>query len=247
MRRSRCKRNQPQAGGGLGGTIRFSADPVNELVSNGVAWRAGGSCLAETRPGFLFGGVSARGLPGMSGGARRKGRKGAKKGKRSTRKDRKYVQSGGRYGADFSQADTIRGAYWSGSYMPVSSIGCEASRSAIPDSGAAGTLNSRSSELWSGPRLPAGQMGGGIITGAPITWPNHGAESGSPSEMIPTARYSQNVEAPIVSSAGTNIMVNTPINYPQMNPACLKTGGGRKSRRSSKKSKKSKKSRKVRR
>lgn len=242
MRRSRCKRNQPQAGGGLGGTIRFDADPVNELVSNGVAWRAGGSCLAETRPGFLFGGVSARGLPGMSGGARRKGRKGAKKGKRSTRKERKYIQSGGRYGADFSQADTISGTPSTGGYMPVSSIGCEKSFSTIPDSRAADTLNSRASELWNGPRLPAGQMGGGSITGAPITWPNHGAGSGSPSEICPTARYAQNVEAPIVSSAGTNIMVNTPINYPQMNPACLKTGGGRrKSRRSSKKSKKSRK------
>jgi hypothetical protein len=61
---------------------------------------------------------------------------------------------------------------------------------------------------------------------------------------VPTAGYAQNVEAPIVSAAGTNLMVNTPKNFSELAPACVKTGGGRRSRRASKKSKKTKKSRK---
>jgi hypothetical protein len=63
---------------------------------------------------------------------------------------------------------------------------------------------------------------------------------------VPRAGYAQNVEAPIVSAAGTNIMVNTPKNFAELAPACVKTGGGRRrSRRASKKSKKTKKSKKA--
>ena len=238
MRQTRCKRNQ--TGGGLGGVVLFNPDKVNEVVANGLAWKAGGSCLAETRPGYMLGGYPARGLPGMMGGARKKGRKG-RKGRKST--TRKYKQAGGRYGFDGSAAGLGGGAPWSGTYAPVERIACEASRSAIPDSGASGYLNTRDSYLWSGAKGTVGQMGGGAMTGAPITWPNHGGASGSPSEMVPTARYAQNVEPPILTAGGTYAMVNTPLRYTEMNPACLKTGGGRKgskSRRSSKKSKKSK-------
>ena len=162
---------------------------------------------------------------------------------------------GGRYGFDAGIASVIGGTPSTSGYAPVNSIPCEASRQTVPDSGAANNLNSRASYLWSGPNPGAGQMGGGV-TGAPldsafsmqtpssqvpITWPNHGAASGSPSEMVPTARYSVNSEPPITTGAGTNVSINTPINYPQMNPACLKTGGGKRKSRRHRKSKKSKK------
>jgi hypothetical protein len=265
MRKSRCKRNQ--RGGGLGGGWGFptSQSPILD-ISNPLIAPSIGNCRAvpdAQRPGFLIGGVTPRGLPGMSGGKRsKKHRKASKKHRKVNRKStRKYSQAGGRYGFDAGLASVVGGTPSTSGYAPITSIPCEASRQTIPDSGAAGTLNSRASYLWSGPNPGAGQMGG-ALSGAPldsaysvqtpsgqvpITWPNHGAASGSPSEMVPTSRYSVNSEPGIPTAAGTLVSVNTPINYPQMNPACLKTGGGyrkgKKSRRN-KKSRKSKKSRK---
>jgi hypothetical protein len=260
MRKSRCKRNQ--GGGGLGGGWGFTPSTQDQIISNPIVATPIGNCrevAPSMRPGFLVGGVTPRGLPGMSGGRRYKG-KGSRKSKKSKRGTRKYNQAGGRYGFDATDASLYGGTPSTSGYAPVSSIPCEASRQTVPDSGAANTLNSRASYLWSGPNPGVGQMGGGV-SGAPldtaysvqtpsnqvpITWPNHGAASGSPSEMVPTSRYSVNSEPPITTAAGTNLSINTPINYPQMNPACLKTGGGQRSKSKGKKSRKhkSKKSKK---
>jgi len=272
------------AGGGLGGVVEFRADPTNQLVNNGVAWMKGSSCLDATasRPGFLEGGVTPKGLPGMSGGRRRRGRKGSRKNSRknsrkSSRKNRKnFVQSGGRYGFDGSSAATFGGTPSTSGYAPVTSIPCEASRSAIPDNNASDTLNSRSSYLWSGPQLAKGMTGGGnegpanftgtplthtgeiksmkggaqAITPSPTSWTTHGlGPDGSNIGMqIDKASYTQNTQAPIVSAAGTNIMINTPSSKIYESAACFKTGGGKASRRRRAKtgggSRKSRKSRK---
>ena len=258
----RSKRNQ--RGGGLGGGWGF---PLHQAriseINNPIVADPIGNCREAVRPGMVS--VTPRGLPGMSGGKRRKHRKLSKKHRKVNRKGtRRYNQAGGRYGFDAGLASVIGGTPSTSGYAPITSIPCEASRQTIPDSGAAGTLNSRASYLWSGPNPGTGQMGGGV-TGAPldsaysvqtpsnqvpITWPNHGATSGSPSEMVPTARYSVNSEPGIQTAAGTVVSVNTPINYPQMNPACLKTGGGqgpkgrKKSRRHRSRKHKSKKSKK---
>jgi hypothetical protein len=236
MRNSRCKRNQRQAGGGtMGGIVEFKADPTNQLVNNGVAWKMGSSCLDATasRPGFLSGGVTPTGLPGMSGGKRkgRKERKGSRKNRRSSRKLR--AQSGGRYGFDASSAALLGGTPSTSGYAPVSSIPCEASRQPIPDNNASDTLNSRSSYLWSGPQLAKGMTGGGqLITPSPTTWNTHGmGPDGSNIGMqIDKASYTQNTEAPIQSAAGTNIMINTPSSKIYESAACFKTGGGKASR-----------------
>ncbi len=246
MRKSRCKRNQ--RGGGLGGGWGFPSNqsPIT-TISNPLIADPIGNCREAVRPGLVS--VTPRGLPGMSGGKRRKHRKGSKKHRKTHRKGtRKFRQSGGRYGFDASIASVIGGTPSTSGYAPITQVPCEASRQTIPDSGAANTLNSRASYLWSGPNPGVGQMGGAAPLDSafslqtpsnqvPITWPNHGAASGSPSEMVPTSRYSVNSEPPITTAAGTNVSINTPINYPQMNPACLKTGGGKKSRKH-KKSKK---------
>ena len=226
----------------MGGIVEFKPDSVNQLVNNGVAWSRGSSCLEETRPGFLSGGVTPQGLPGMRGGKRRgrKGRKGSRKNSRKNRRNN-YTQSGGRYGFDASMAATFGGTPSTSGYAPVSSIPCEASRQTIPDSGAANTLNSRSSELWSGPQLPRGMTGGGqIITPSPVSWNTHGlGPDGSQIGMqIDKASYTQNAEAPIVSAAGSNIMINTPSSKIYESAACFKTGGGRRSRRGSRKNRK---------
>ncbi len=252
MPKSRSKKRQ--SGGGLGGGWGFQPSTADQVINNPIVATPIGNCREAMRPGFLTGGVTPRGLPGMSGGKRkhRKLRKATRKLRKGSRKTRKYNQMGGRYGFDAGIASVIGGTPSTSGYAPVNSIPCEASRQAIPDSGAANNLNSRASYLWSGPNPGAGQMGG-ALTGSPldsaysvqtpsnqvpITWPNHGAASGSPSEMVPTSRYSVNSEPPITTAAGTNVSINTPINYPQMNPACLKTGGGKRKSRRHRKSKK---------
>jgi hypothetical protein len=240
MRNSRCKRNQRQAGGGLGGVVEFKADSVNQLVNNGLAWTKGSSCLDATasRPGYIEGGVTPRGLPGMSGGKRR-----ARKSSRKNRKNRKgsrknrrtnIFQSGGRYGFDAGSASVIGGTPWGSSYAPVSAIPCEASRQTIPDNGASNTLNSRSSELWSGPQLAKGMTGGGqLITPSPTSWNTHGLgpDGSNIGLQVDKASYTQNAEAPIQSAAGTNIMINTPSSKIYESAACFKTGGGSATRR----------------
>jgi hypothetical protein len=244
MRQSKCKRNQ--AGGALGGNVLFSPSPNAAIVNNDLAWKTGSSCMAATRPGFLEGGYTgAKGLPGMSGGKRRKLRKG--------KKTHRKAQRGGASSYGMAEYDgTVTGSPGNSGLGPIVKGSCDTNYAAVPPSGATGGLNMRGSSLWDGPVLPKGQMGGGTMSPAPVTWPNHGAASGSPSEMFPTARFTDNREPPIVTAAGTNLMVHTPLNYPEMNPACLKTGGGRskkskksrKHRKSSKKSKKSRRSKK---
>jgi hypothetical protein len=198
-RKSRCKRNQH--GGGLGNTVGFAAG--SPLINNDLAWKSGSSCVAEQRFGFLPNGFTGpQGLPGMSGG-RRKGRKGSRRGRKA--------QRGGGYG--IAAYDGTLGTQ--GGLAPIQSVPCEASRSAIPDSGAANTLNVRGGTLWDGPIAPKGMIGGG----------------NTESIIVPTARYSDLADpSGIRSAAGTNIMIHTPLNASEMNPACIKTGGARKKR-----------------
>ena len=249
MRKSRCKRNNGSGtmhGGNLGAGWGFDPSTKDQIINNPIVATPIGNCRAvepaTLRPGFMPGGYKGfEGLPGMQGGKRRKSSRKHKKGKKHSRKQ--YKMKGGRYGFDISNAPP-GGTPWGTSYAPISSIPCEASRQPIPDSGAANTLNKVGSELWDGPIPAKGVLAGGGANPAPITWANNDAASGSPSLMVPTARYTDNAPGipPIVSAAGTNIMIHKPLHYPEMNPACLKTGGGsRKHRKSSKKSRKSSK------
>ncbi len=227
-------------GGALGGNILFSPSSLSSTINNPLAYSTGSSCVAATRPGFLDSGYTgAKGLPGMSGGKRKKSRRAMKK---------RRVQKGGAASYGIGENDgTVMGSPGNSGLASIVKSACDSNYAAIPPSGATGGLNMRGSSLWDGPVLPKGQMGGGTMSPAPITWPNHGAASGSPSEMVPTARYTDNAVAGIDTAAGTKLMVHTPLNYPQMNPACLKTGGARKSKKSRKHRKSSKKSKKSRR
>lgn len=243
-RKARCKRNQ--RGGGAGGGWGFPAAGAapasfNTTVQNPLIVDSIGNCRAATRPGFMDGAYEALrrpgGLPGMNGGGRkRKGRRAA-----SPKKSRRFVQSGGRYGFDPSAASpAMGGTPWGTGIAPVSAIPCEASRSPIPPDGASNVLNRVGSSLWDGRGGLLGNMKGGgaasvAATASPVT-------SGSPFEIVPTARYTVNPPdvPPITTSAGTLVAINKPLMSAEMNPACLKTGGGRK-RRSRKGRKASKK------
>ena len=258
--KAKCTRNNrrnQQEGGGLGGGWGFSPEPVGPLVNNALAYKEIGNCRDATalRPGYIPNGYDSLrvhgGLPGMKGGSRKQRNQNKNNNKNKNKKQnrskknqtrRLKVQSGGRYGFDPEMATLIGGTPSTSGYAPISSIPCEASRSQIPESGASGILNSRTSYLWDSPASAAGagkQAGGGVgVSGNPI--------SGAPFQELPTAHYSDNTAQPIRTAAGTNIMVHTPYNYSQMNQACLKTGGGKKKtvRKSKSKSKKSKKSKK---
>ncbi len=231
-RSAKVAHRRRQAGGGLGAGYGFTGpSSFDKLVNNSVVQSNITSCRAPEpmtlRPGFMPGGVTARGLPGMGGGARRN-----RRGGKQTRK-----QSGGRYGFDPSAVTAIGGTPWGSSYAPVSAIPCEASRSAIPLSGASGSLNVHQANT-SGP-----QSGGSALlsydmrAGVPSDFtPDRSPGSGAPGEIAMRAAYSDNLVAGgIDTAAGSKLMIHTPLNASQMNPACLKTGGGSRKNRSNKK------------
>ena len=229
-RRARCKRNMK--GGGPGGGWGFdsaaASSPILPTIQNPLAYSSIGNCRGGDtvqRPGYIAGGVHSIGLPGMDPSvsgqslyARQYG------GKRSSKKTRKYKQTGGRYGFVAPDTSVVSGAPWGSTYPTLTHVGCEATRSMNPPSGAADTLNVQGGYLWSG-------KGGAqqAMTPSPLY------------VMAPTARYTQ-LGGPgdvIHSAAGTNIMINKPMGSSEMNPACLKTGGGRRKNRKSRKSRKS--------
>lgn len=248
LRKSKCKRNQ--SGGGLGGGWGFSPSSLGPVVNNVLAYEPIGNCRGGAdvvRPGYLEGGYTGpKGLPGMSGGSRRRrvNRKGGRKASRKNR--RNFVQAGGRYGmGSFDGAGM--GTPWGSGIAPTMAVPCEASRSAIPDSGAANTLNKVGGPLWDSAAHPAGsQRGGGeAVAGnaAATSWSEPAATSQAASITVPTAglTHLRSPDDVIPTAAGTLAMINVPMNGRIMNPACLTTGGGRRrsSRKASRKQRKS--------
>jgi len=239
-RRARCKRNMK--GGGFGGSWGFDSSAAAgastlHTMNNPLAYSSGDSCQGgDVRPGYLTGGVAATGLPGATATfanqflhTRQNGgkRNGSRKNKKSRKTTRKYRQTGGRYGFVAPDPSIASGTPWGTTYPTVTHIPCEATRSMNPPSGAADTLNVQGGYLWSG-------KGGAqqAMTPSPLD------------VMAPTARYTQ-LENPgdvLQSAAGTNLMINKPMGSNEMNPACLKTGGGRRKNRKNKSAKKNKKS-----
>ena len=223
-----------QQGGGAGGSLTF-APVTGGVISNPLAYAPASNCQAAARPGFMEGGYRGfHGLPGMPSmmAPMLGGRRATRKGKKSKSKK---TQRGGSY--SIVNDGTVAGFPGSAGIAGVVSTGCSApSQTAIPPSGAADNLNSRSSYLW--------QKGGAVVTGSDLAAaaaPLAGVATGVPSITVPTAGYSHLTGAASVgtTSAGTKFMINVPGDGRAA--ACMK-GGSRKSKklRKSKKSKKSK-------
>jgi hypothetical protein len=123
------------------------------------------------------------------------------------------VQAGGRY--EFVGGEAVR-------------LGCEASRSSLPPSAAAGSLNVRGGELWTG----GGAFAPSSLHDAYLPGDVSGGEA---SLTVPTSRY-ENLPntGPYFTGNGTNYMVTRPI---MVEPP---RGGGRCSYKKKSKSKKSK-------
>ena len=223
-----------QQGGGAGGSLTF-APVTGGVISNPLAYAPASNCQAAARPGFMEGGYRGfHGLPGMPSmmAPMLGGRRATRKGKKSKSKK---TQRGGSY--SIVNDGTVAGFPGSAGIAGVVSTGCSApSQTAIPPSGAADNLNSRSSYLW--------QKGGAVVTGSDLAAaaaPLAGVATAVPSITVPTAGYSHLTGAASVgtTSAGTKFMINVPGDGRAA--ACMK-GGSRKSKklRKSKKSKKSK-------
>ena len=236
-RSARCKRNQ--RGGGAGGGSGFTAASVGTgapLINNPLTYANIGNCVAAVPTGTIAGYESLKtpgGLPGMNGGRRSRSR-----------------QRGGRYGFTGESAGA-GGAPWGAPMATASRIPCEASYTPVPSASA--NLNMRDGDLWAGMRgVPAGVMppqfgGATFVPSLPSPYGDAFAQpaaatGGVPASItVPTARYEDlpTGEPGIRSAAGTNLSIHRPLDWSQMTPACLKTGGGRKSAKKSKRSNRS--------
>jgi len=238
QRRSNCSRNIRQSGGGAGGSVTF-APALGGVISNPLAYASASNCQTAVRPGFLDGGYKGfHGLPGMPslgamvGGRRtRKGKK-ARKGRKG-----KKSQRGGSYSIR-PYDGTVAGFPGSAGIGGIVSTGCSApSQTAIPPSGAADNLNSRSSYLWSSP-MKGGAIGSDLAAAAA---PLAGVVTqGVTSITVPTAGLTHLTGADSVgaTSAGTKFMINVPGDGRA--GACMKGGSRKRKVRKGKKSRKSK-------
>lgn len=212
----RRRQSRRQGGGGLGNSYTFGA-PIVPGLGNSAEVVPFSSCLATPRPGEVSLPSSGLGLPGLSGGGKR--RRGAKRrdGKKgvtlkdyqkffaSYRAKRRGTQRGGRYSFDLSYQPTPA-APWAGGIPNVVRIPCEGS-----------TPN----PLNPGPHTPSTQP--------PI---QSGGVGGVDSAFYaaPTAGYT-NQPSTWVGSTGAPSLLQIPYEARTLNPACLKTGGGKSKRR----------------
>jgi hypothetical protein len=179
-RSTRRRKASRQEGGGLGQIYSFGA-PIVPGLGNSAEVIPSSSCLAAARPGMIAPPTTGLGLPGLSGGARR--RRGTKR----------RSQRGGRYSFDLAGSAAFGGTPWGSGIPQVVRIPCEGS---VPN-----PLN---------PPLQRGGVGG----------------VDSARYIAPTAGYT-NTASTWVGSTGAPSLLQTPYEARTMNPACLKTGGGR--------------------
>jgi len=208
-----------------------AGNPVNQRYA-GVGMDCAGS---PVRPGFMSG-TPSMGLPGLSGGKRRKRSYRLKRGGTqlgvasqqsfdtvvsspsvpphvATTQPQPPKQAGGRYEVSPGFLDPNQ-AIGASSYAPVSSIACER--------GYSNPLNQH--------------MSGGQLTGAPVDGGSahfpvvHVGQADAMAYHAPTAGYRNDFQAMPATSAVGGLMLQTPYDARSFNQACLKTGGSRRKR-----------------
>ena len=206
-------------GGGWGFTGASSIPGVPGTVSNPQVFTGIGDCRA-TEPGYWIPqssyGTYQKGLPGMSGGRRRKTHRKQRGGSLVT-----TGQRGGRYTFDLS-APAVAGvapnaaAWWAGSYPPVQRIACEGS-----------TPN----PLNPGPHTPSTQPTPVASSNLHLNPQSGGANPGtvgvgnvdSMYYYAPTAGY-DNKPSTWVDSVGAPVQLQIPFAARELNPSCITTG-----------------------
>ena len=213
------RKHRKQSGGdsasyGFGPAVSPGAPYAAEVVAKEA-------CLAATRPGTLVNySAGSGGLPGLTGGGTRRKRK-QRGGKRFSFKN---IMKSARSFFLGKRAKKQRGGRWTADvgattggpnpYVPVTRIACEGGMvNTSPPGAAPATMSFK-------------QMGG--VGGV-----------ASPYYSASTAGYG-NTASTWVSSTGTPSLLQTPYEARTMNPACLKTGGGKRRNKRRNKSRRSK-------
>ena len=215
-RRNSTRRNRKQRGAGWA----FTGATIPGVNNYGQVNTPIGDCRAATPPGFISAPYEMKGLPGMSGGRRR------------TRRTR---QSGGRYTFDLANPAPDAAAPWAGGIPPVQRIACEGS---TPN-----PLNMGPHTPSTAPPAPSGTdffLKGGKRSRRCWSRKTRGGGLGTDNlaYYAPTAGYA-NGPSRWVDSVGAPVLLQQPYEAKAYNPACLKTGGGkRKSRRVNRKNRK---------
>ena len=213
--RKRSTRKQKGGGYSFGQAVAPEAPYAQEIIGGP---KLTPDCLAATRPGLASTLPGTGGLPGFAGGAR------------STVNSEGIAQAigspssvvgspvmnGGRYTYDVG-AGPLSGSAGPamGSYPVVSRIGCEG-----------GLVNTSPSGAQANPTVLQNGGVGGVDTAY---------------YTAPTAGYS-NGASTWVGSTGSPSLLQIPYDARMANPACNKTGGGKRRLRKSRKSHKSKRS-----
>lgn len=197
-------------GGGWGFTGASSIPGTPGTVSNPQVFTGIGDCRA-TEPGYWIPqsnyGTYQKGLPGMSGGRRRR-----------------KTMKGGRYTFDLSPP-SVNGvapnaaAWWAGTYPPVQRIACEGS-----------TPN----PLNPGPHTPSTQPTPVASANLGLNPQSGGGGSANPGTVgvgnvdsmyyyAPTAGY-DNRPSTWVDSVGAPVQLQIPFAARELNPSCITTG-----------------------
>ncbi len=233
-----CRRNN-QRGGNIGAgyaVVPAPVDPTHPFIGNSARIDYISSCRAQT-PDYAITPPPARGLPGMSGGRRRR---------------RGNRMRGGAYTFNLTQEPVGIGASLSqGGYPEVQKLGCQGTivnplnmgphTASNPTPGAVNqwSLGASIADSMAQTLKPALSQSGGagvptgvqnpVGTGSPYldlkAIPGTPGGTGSPFLTSPTAGYS-NSPSTWRDSVGAPVELQIPYNARIMNPACIKTGGG---------------------
>lgn len=207
----RRNRTRKQRGAGY----QFGPQITHGLINNYGQAVIGGpklipDCLAASKTDVM--GYSGNmGLPGLYKGGGRK-----------NKKQRNYRnQSGGRYGfVDVIGMPPSTPAL--GGYAPMTRIACEGS---TPNPLNPGPHTPSTAPMGAAADPKPFVMAGGAVTGIPATTGFTGTADAA-AYYAPTAGYGQHASS-WVGSTGAPSLIEIPYNARAMNPACIKTGGGR--------------------
>jgi len=236
-------------GGGAGTSYSFggSVDPTNPSLGNAAEVKTFASCQEATRPGYLAGATIQGGLPGFGSASQSGGRS-----RRSSRDNRSRRSSRGNRSrrnrstrrSRRSNSRMVGGVYgFSSSVVGPNNIGIPGRPYTGCGEGAYSVQNPLNQGNFPASVLtapPAGTQRGGAAT-------NYSPASYDVDAMRYNAPRSGYSDGPSSgpTSAGPPFLIHTPYSaQPVPSPACVKTGGYRKTRKSRKGSRKSKKSRK---
>lgn len=208
MAKKMNRRTRKQRGGGWA----FTGATISGVNNYGQVNTPIGDCRAAPPPGFISSMAAfQKGLPGLSGGSRKR--------------RNNLNQMGGRYGFDLANPVPGAAAPWAGGIPQVQRIACEGS---TPN-----PLNPGPHTPSTAPPAPSGNSllaGGRRNTRRNRRQGGGGLGTDNLAYYAPTAGY-DNQASRWVDSVGAPVLLQKPYDGQAWNPACVKTGGKRRNRK----------------